>query len=77
MARYTCERCKADCNTLDDPHICKDLKRRQRMQEAAMNEVKKKLIKYFYPDGEVDHELVDAATQEITKYMANRDLGVD
>lgn len=40
MARYTCERCKADCNTLDPPHLCRDvaarLRRRARQADAVI-----------------------------------------
>lgn len=39
MARYTCERCGAMSNTLDPPHLCKDLaarlKRRERQVKAV------------------------------------------
>lgn len=40
MARYTCERCGADENTMNAPHLCKDVKkrleRRQRQRDAVL-----------------------------------------
>jgi hypothetical protein len=41
VARYWCERCGAEANTLDSGHVCKDvaarLKRRERQVEAVMD----------------------------------------
>lgn len=39
MARYFCERCNADCNTLDPPHLCKDLKKRYERQAKAIAKI--------------------------------------
>lgn len=33
MARYTCQRCEAALNTLDAPHLCKDVEARLREAE--------------------------------------------
>jgi transposase-like protein len=84
MARYTCKRCKADCNTLDDPHLCKDLKKRLERNAKAIDLVKNILLSstqegetwpgkyhYFY-----DEKVDDIAT-EIVKVLSGRNLGVD
>lgn len=36
MARYTCERCKQESNTLDPPHLCKDVEARLRRREKQV-----------------------------------------
>lgn len=37
MARYWCERCGEESNTLSEPHLCKDVKRRhERRQKQAL-----------------------------------------
>jgi hypothetical protein len=48
VARYWCERCKAESNTLDPPHLCKDiaarLKRRERQADAVERELLGKVL---------------------------------
>ena len=39
MARYTCARCGADCNTLDPPHLCKDVAGRMKRRQRKVDEV--------------------------------------
>jgi len=48
MARYTCERCGADCNTMDQPHLCKDVKKRYERNKKAIDLVTTVLRGQFY-----------------------------
>lgn len=71
MARYTCERCGADENTLNPPHLCKDIRKRHERQEKAVKIVTDILDGYeftYHPE-EVALEIVQA--------LAGRDLGTD
>jgi hypothetical protein len=76
MARYTCERCKADCNTLDDPHLCKDLKKRYERNAKAV-EIVSNILRNMLYDENTDHYYYDDVAVEIVKALGNRDLGVD
>jgi hypothetical protein len=39
MARYWCERCGEESNTLSEPHLCKDIKRRLARRTKQVNAV--------------------------------------
>lgn len=41
MARYNCERCKAQLHTTDPTHICKDLAARIKRQESQLIAVRR------------------------------------
>lgn len=77
MARYTCQRCKAVCNTTDDPHLCADLKKRYERQAKAVSLVKEILRKHVYDDeyGTYRDEYYDEVAIEIVKALSGRDLG--
>lgn len=36
MARYWCERCGAESNTLSEPHLCKDITKRLARRERQV-----------------------------------------
>ena len=79
MARYTCKRCKADCNTLDEPHLCKDLKKRYERQHKAIALIMDIFYKYDMrphvdPFDPISKEDIAA---EIVKAIGSRHLGVD
>jgi transposase-like protein len=70
MARYTCKRCKQELNTTDDPHLCKDVKRRY--ERFAKNvEVVTKVLNYYYMDQIAGNPDVAAA---IVTALSNRGL---
>jgi transposase-like protein len=80
LARYTCKRCKADCNTLDDPHLCKDLKKRYERNAKAvtlvMDVLKEYRVDIAMPLNGGASTAEDLATA-IVKALSGRDLGVD
>lgn len=43
MARYWCERCRQESNTLDPPHLCRDLERRWKRREKQADAVQAEL----------------------------------
>jgi len=49
--RYTCKRCKQECFTTNEEHICKDLTKRLKRQSAQVEAVKAILIDYAVVDG--------------------------
>lgn len=82
MARYFCERCKADCNTLDEPHLCKDLKKRYERNKKAIeivsDIVEKFIEKHGYdPTYSISPDKLEEVSAEIVKALSGRDLGVD
>ena len=44
MARYWCERCEEECNTLSEPHLCKDVLARFKRREKQADAVEALLI---------------------------------
>jgi transposase-like protein len=73
MARYWCQRCKQESNTLDEPHLCKDLKKRYERNAKAVKLVQEVLDKWLLDEFADTEELA----AEIVKALAGRDLGVD
>lgn len=74
MARYWCERCKQESNTLDEPHLCADLKKRYERNKKAVDS-----IVQILRDNELDlwdRNFEDVAVK-IIKALAGRDLGVE
>ena len=45
--RYWCERCKQESNTLDPPHLCKDIAARLRKREKQASAVEEIIGPYF------------------------------
>jgi hypothetical protein len=73
MARYTCQRCQTQLNTLDDPHICKDIFARMRRRERQVMAV----LDVFDGGGLLDGYTATAKrslAEEIVKALSN--LGV-
>lgn len=78
MARYWCQRCKQESNTLDEPHLCADLKKRYERNKKAVEIVKNIFNQYNFngmPD--LDETNLDDVAADIVKALAGRDLGVD
>jgi hypothetical protein len=69
------------CNTLDEPHLCKDLKKRYERQAKAIEIVVKILETYYDEDyvaraDDPPFTHTDVAA-EIVKAIGSRHLGVD
>jgi hypothetical protein len=76
VARYTCQRCGADCNTLDQPHLCKDVKKRYERNAKAVAIVVEVLVTYF-KGTTMKPEYLEGLATEVVKALSGRDLGVD
>jgi len=72
VARYWCQRCKQESNTLDEPHLCKDVKKRYDRNRKAVETVVGILNRSY---GESEYNTDIAA--DIIKALSGRDLGVD
>lgn len=70
MSRYTCERCGADENTLNPPHLCRDIRKRHERQAKAVAIVAAILEDIEFIDPEV-------VALEIVQALSGRDLGTD
>lgn len=78
VARYTCERCGADCNTMDQPHLCKDVRKRYERNKKSVDLVAVILEKRFgEANGWWDESFYQEVATEIIKALSGRDLGVD
>ena len=65
MARYTCVRCNEESNTLDAPHLCKDVKKRFARREKQRDAVVRILA--INRHAITNLELVDVAEEIVTK----------
>lgn len=77
MAKYTCERCKVECNTTNEPHLCKDLKKRLERQTKAVKTVSDILMDNFYDEEQYSHGYYEIVALAVVKALSGRDLGVD
>jgi transposase-like protein len=75
MARYWCQRCGEESNTLDEPHLCKDLKKRYERNAKAIAIVVDILTPELH--SRITKDEVEAMAAEIIKALSGRDLGVD
>lgn len=70
MARYWCDRCRQECNTLSDLHICADIARRyarrEKQRQAVIDELSATTL---------DEESVDILASNIVQRLAN--MGVE
>jgi hypothetical protein len=77
MARYKCKRCGVESNTLDEPHLCKDLKKRHERNSNAISVVVHILEEHHLRPPRVDDCTSEEIAAEIVKALSGRDLGVD
>lgn len=70
MARYWCQRCKAESNTLDPPHLCADLRVRYERQAKAIE-----MIEAIVEEGRISRTSEDIAIEVLTA-ISGRDLGI-
>lgn len=70
MARYWCERCKQESNTLSAPHLCADIARRyarrERQRQAVIDELRATSL---------DEKSLDGLASVIVQRLAN--MGVE
>lgn len=72
MARYTCERCGAESNTLDAPHLCKDVAARLKRFEKRVGIVKTILAGHMTDEAEMDR-IAGAIVTNLTRIGLTED----
>lgn len=77
MARYTCTRCGVECNTTNEPHLCKDVKKRYERQAKAVAIVNDILMDNFYDEENYSNGYYELVAVAIVKALSGRDLGVE
>lgn len=75
MARYTCQRraCGMELHTTDEPHLCKDIARRQARQQAQLDAVEHVLV-FHHVDAHMGDAEFERTKEDIVRAL-NR-LGV-
>ncbi len=76
--RYECPRCGAIENTTNEPHLCKDLKKRLERQKQAVNLVIPILqsVVEEYAGSPTDPKYLEYYALEIIKKIGARDNGL-
>jgi hypothetical protein len=68
MARYWCERCGTESNTLSAPHMCKDIAKRLARRQAQVEAVRTILADYA---GDIADDMYTEAAEAIVAQLAS------
>ncbi len=79
VSKPTCSRCGVTLhgNAETMPHLCADIEKRHARRKRQVDAVKKSLSAYFYPDGEKNEELIEAAATEAVSLLVKMGVADD